>query len=79
MHLATSLAQHVASVTRMIIGAMLMSIMIPDMAQGVDRPNVIVIMADDLGAEALGCYGSTVYTTPNLDRMADEGMRFNNA
>jgi len=43
------------------------------------RPNVIVIMADDLGAEGLACYGSTIYTTPNLDRMAAEGLRFNNA
>lgn len=43
------------------------------------RPNVIVIMADDIGAEGLGCYGSTIYTTPNLDRMANEGLRFNNA
>ena len=42
-------------------------------------PNVIVIMADDLGAEGLGCYGSTIYSTPNLDRMAAEGVRFNNA
>jgi arylsulfatase A len=43
------------------------------------RPNVIVIMADDLGAEGLGCYGSTIYTTPNLDRMAEQGARFMNA
>lgn len=41
--------------------------------------NVIVIMADDLGAEGLSCYGSEIYTTPNLDRMAREGVRFNNA
>ncbi len=46
---------------------------------GSDKPNVIVIMADDLGAEGLGCYGSTIYTTPNLDRMAEEGVRFDNA
>lgn len=53
----------------------------PACAAGADpaRPNVIVIMADDLGAEGLGCYGSTIYTTPNLDRMAAEGQRFNNA
>ncbi len=53
----------------------------PDSAAGSDpaRPNVIVIMADDLGAEGLACYGSTIYTTPNLDRMAAEGVRFNNA
>ncbi len=37
---------------------------------GASRPNVIVIMADDIDAEGLGCYGSTIYTTPNLDRMA---------
>ncbi|MEM8713802.1 MAG: sulfatase-like hydrolase/transferase, partial [Planctomycetota bacterium] len=42
-------------------------------------PNVIVIMADDLGAECLGSYGSTLYTTPRLDRMAREGLRFENA
>lgn len=36
-------------------------------------------MADDIGAEGLACYGSTIYTTPHLDRMADEGARFNNA
>lgn len=43
------------------------------------KPNIIIILADDLGAEGLGCYGSTIYTSPNLDRMASEGMRFNNA
>jgi arylsulfatase A len=42
-------------------------------------PNVLLIMADDIGAEGLACYGSTIYTTPNLDRMAKEGVRFNNA
>jgi len=48
-------------------------------APGASRPNVIVIMADDIGAEGLACYGSTIYTTPHLDRMAKEGVRFNNA
>ena len=43
------------------------------------KPNIIVIMADDIGAEGLGVYGSTIYSTPNLDRMAAEGARFNNA
>lgn len=40
------------------------------------RPNVLLIMADDLGFECLGCYGSRSYKTPNLDRMAAEGVRF---
>ena len=40
------------------------------------RPNLIWIMADDLGWGDLGCYGQKVITTPNLDRMAAEGLRF---
>jgi arylsulfatase A len=41
-----------------------------------DKPNIILIMADDLGYECLGCYGSTSYKTPVLDRLAKTGMRF---
>ncbi len=39
-------------------------------------PNVILILADDLGAKELSCYGSQRHQTPNLDRMAAEGTRF---
>jgi arylsulfatase A-like enzyme len=46
-------------------------------AQGADRPpNVVLIVADDLGWADLGCYGSTFHETPNLDRLAREGVRF---
>jgi len=40
------------------------------------RPNLIWILADDLGYGELGCYGQRVIRTPRLDRMAAEGMRF---
>ncbi len=40
------------------------------------KPNLIWIMADDLGYGDLGCYGQKTITTPNLDRMASEGLRF---
>ncbi len=43
------------------------------------RPNVIFILADDLGWTDLGCYGSKLYRTPNIDRMAQQGVRFTNA
>ena len=40
------------------------------------RPNIIYILADDLGWGDLGCYGQKTLRTPNLDRLAKEGMRF---
>lgn len=39
-------------------------------------PNVVIVFADDLGYGDLGCYGAKGYQTPNLDRMAAEGIRF---
>ncbi len=39
-------------------------------------PNIVLIMADDMGYECLGCNGSTEYKTPNLDRLAADGIRF---
>jgi arylsulfatase A-like enzyme len=41
-----------------------------------ERPNIIWIMADDLGYGDLGCYGGSKIQTPNIDRLATEGMRF---
>ncbi len=43
------------------------------------RPNIILILADDLGWKDLGCYGSTYHETPNLDALAKRGMRFTQA
>src|SRR5438552_9333875 len=39
-------------------------------------PNIVFIMADDLGYADVSCYGRRDYTTPNIDRIAAEGMRF---
>jgi len=43
------------------------------------KPNVIFILLDDFGYTDLGCYGSRYYETPNIDRLAREGVRFTNA
>ena len=41
-----------------------------------DRPNILLILADDLGWSDLGCYGNKWFETPNLDELASEGKRF---
>jgi arylsulfatase A-like enzyme len=42
------------------------------------RPNILFIMSDDHAAQAISCYGSRINQTPNIDRIAREGMRFDN-
>lgn len=42
------------------------------------RPNILFILADDHAAHAIGCYGSRINKTPNLDRLARDGVRFTN-
>ena len=55
---------------------LLFTVFVSATAFAADRPNLIWIMADDLGYGELGCYGQKVIATPHLDRMAREGMRF---
>jgi len=43
------------------------------------KPNIVFILIDDMGWMDLGCYGSSFYETPNIDRLAENGMRFTNA
>ncbi len=45
-------------------------------AEARQPPNIVFVLADDLGWRDLGCYGSTFHETPNLDRLASSGMRF---
>ena len=44
-----------------------------------EAPNILLILADDLGWRDLSCYGSTFYETPQIDRLARQGMRFTDA
>ncbi len=43
------------------------------------KPNIVFIMADDLGYADVSCYGQRDYTTPNIDRLAVEGLKFTQA
>jgi arylsulfatase A-like enzyme len=45
---------------------------------GNQPPNIVLIMADDVGTEVLGCYGGSSYDTPNLDHLAKTGVKFTN-
>src|SRR5687767_13001961 len=49
------------------------------LSAGAQKPNIIYIMTDDLGYADLSCYGRKDYQTPNLDKLAAEGMKFMNA
>jgi len=48
-------------------------------ALGADRPNILVVLTDDHSAPHVGCYGNPDIKTPNLDRFATQGMRFDRA
>ena len=43
-----------------------------------ERANIVLFLIDDLGWKDLGCYGSTYYRTPNIDKLAAQGVRFTN-
>jgi arylsulfatase A len=62
---------------RSILSALLLSLLVGFCAHAAAKPpNIVIIFADDLGYGDLGCYGHPSIRTPNLDRMAAEGMRF---
>lgn len=60
---------------RTLLVTLLLALTVPSFAQ-TPRPNIIFILADDLGYGELGSYGQKLIETPHLDRMAAEGMRF---
>jgi arylsulfatase A-like enzyme len=63
--------------TRLLLTSLLLTLLTPAPSAAADgRTNVVFILADDLGGKDLGCYGSTYYRTPNLDRLAAGGVRF---
>ena len=48
-------------------------------SQDTEKPNIILFVADDHGTDAIGAYGNKIIKTPHLDKLASEGVRFNNA
>lgn len=64
----------------LLLNALIMLIPVPGLqAADLTKPNVVLIVADDYGWKDAGCYGSDFYQTPNIDRLAQEGIRFTQA
>ncbi len=61
------------------LGAVCVGAKAQDRIEGRGAPNILFMMADDMGWADLSCYGRRDYATPNLDRLASEGVRFLNA
>jgi arylsulfatase A len=63
---------------RLLLALTLLSTLCPPL-NAAERPNILLILADDLGYGDVGCYGATKVLTPNIDRLASEGRRFTDA
>ena len=64
---------------RLIVGFVLLVFFSHCAVDTTTKPNIILIYADDLGRGLLGTYGQRIITTPNIDRLARQGIRFDNA
>ncbi len=62
-------------IPRLLLAAVFLAVLTPA-AFSAEKPNVVLILIDDLGQRDLGCYGSTFYKTPHIDAMARQGLRF---
>lgn len=63
--------------TLLLLSAMLLAFFVSSQLTAAEqRPNIVFILADDLGWTDLGCYGSRYYESPNIDRLAEQGLKF---
>ena len=59
--------------------SMLAGLLVLSASHAADKPNIVLIMADDIGIEGFGCYGGTSYKTPNIDKLAATGLHYSHA
>ncbi len=63
-------------IQKLILGSIVIS---PVLLQAKEKPNIVFIIADDVSQDDIGCYGNKTVKTPNIDRLASEGIYFTNA
>ena len=77
MAYSVDLPERPSATRRLRVGAALfVALLLPAAAPAPEKPNIVLILADDVGQEALGCYGGESYRTPHLDALAASGIRF---
>ena len=59
-----------------LVALALLVVIAPPAAHAGERPNFVIVVADDLGMECVGAYGGLSYKTPNIDKLAAGGLRF---
>jgi arylsulfatase A-like enzyme len=69
----------VMTLPRLLLTALLATFLVVPVARAQSRPNIVFIYADDLGYGDVSSYGATALKTPNIDRIASEGLRFTDA
>ena len=75
-HVSSFLLRHTSMSHRILLFIVALSHFIPAAASAADRPNIVLIMADDMGFECVRANGGLDYQTPNIDRLAANGLRF---
>ena len=71
--------RHISILNRLLIPLLLLTGSLSPVAKPITRPNIVLILADDLGWADLGSYGADLHETPHLDRLARQGVRFTQA
>ncbi|MFZ4985473.1 MAG: sulfatase [Blastocatellia bacterium] len=71
--------RHISILNRLLLPLLLLTGSLSPVAKPIARPNIVLILADDLGWADLGSYGADLHETPHLDRLARQGVRFTQA
>ena len=71
--------RHISILNRLLLPLLLLTGSLSPVAKPITRPNIVLILADDLGWADLGSYGADLHETPHLDRLARQGVRFTQA